>query len=263
MPQTKSLEDFMKRLLLGVAVAGALVGSSAALAQDYRLGDTPFTFRVAPATPEWNLNAADGQCRVRVFVDDKAQIQLRGDQIIVLTQSGRRSFDQGSVCTQPLPFHRVENFRVSLEQGRGRVSDVNSPNRRNNFTGAITVEDPQSGGDNYELVVAWSNPEGDRAPVAKNDPYPYFDEVRACQDRVRVDFFARQRERENEDAYIEFTGTPVRDEIADNRERIRGDAWVRVRDRSRAIGYECVLNDRTNRVLTTSFEFRPRRYSER
>lgn len=254
----------MNKHLLKLAVAGALFGSAAAMAQDYRIGDTPFTFRIGPSTPDWTLNVADGQCRLRVFVDDRAQINLRGDQIIVQTTSGRRSFDQGSVCTQPLPFHRVEDFRVTLEQGRGRVSDVNRPNRRNNFTGSVTVEDPQNGGDNYELVVAWRNAEGG-APVALNDPYPYFDEVRACQDRVRSDFIARlrERDRDTDDAYIEFMGVPVRDEVGANRERIRGDAWVRARERSRQITYECVLNERTNRVLTTNFEFRPGRYSQR
>ena len=253
----------MNATLIKLAVAGALFGSAAAMAQDYRLGDRPYTFRVGPSAPEWSVNASEAQCRLRIFVDDKAQVQLRGDQIVVQTQSGRRSYDQGSVCSQPLPFHRVEDFRVSVEKGRGRVADVNSPNRRNNFTGAITIEDEQRGGDNYELVVAWRNPDGDRVPFAANDPYPYYDEVRACQDRVRSDFLARQRDRDNEDAYIEFTGTAARDEAGVNRERIRGDAWVRVRDRSRPITYECILNDRTNRVLTTTFEFRGQRYSAR
>jgi hypothetical protein len=251
----------MSKTLIKLAVAGALLGSAAAMAQDYRLGDSPFTFRVGPSAPEWSLNAPEATCRLRVFVDDKAQVQLRGDQIIVQTRSGRRSFDQGSVCTQPLPFRGVEDFRVSLEQGRGKVTDVNSPNRRNNFTGAVTIEDPQNGGDNYELVVAWRNPDGAGTPVASNDPYPYYDVVRACQDRVRSDLIARQRD--NDDPYIEFTGMPVREEVAANRERIRGDAWVRVRASTRPITYECVLNDRTNRVLTTSFEFRPGRYSSR
>ena len=81
----------MNSLAIRFAVAGALLGSAAAMAQDYRLGDTPFTFRVAPSAPEWSLNAPEAQCRLRVFVDDKAQVQLRGDQVIVQTRSGRRA----------------------------------------------------------------------------------------------------------------------------------------------------------------------------
>jgi len=244
----------MKKTLIPLAVAGALL-SAGAMAQDYRIGDTPFTFRVGPSAPDWNLAADEGQCRLRIWVDDRAQIRLRGDQILVDTRSGRRSFDQGSVCNQPLPFHRVDNFRVTMENGRGRVTDVNSPTRRNNFTGAVTIEDPQNGGDNYELVVAWRNPDADRAPVASNDPYPYFDETRACQDRVRRDFLAKN---DDGDAYLEFTGPAQREEAGPNRERIRGDAWARNRSESRRMSYECLLNDRTNRVLSSSYEMRGR-----
>jgi hypothetical protein len=43
-------------------------------------------------------------------------VDARGEQIVVRTQSGRRSFDQGSVCNQPLPLHRVEDFRVTAER---------------------------------------------------------------------------------------------------------------------------------------------------
>jgi hypothetical protein len=250
----------MQKTLIKLAVAGALFGSAAAMAQDYRLGDSPRTYRIGPTASEWNLAANEGQCRLRVWVDDRAQVQLRGDQVIVNTRSGKRSYDRGSVCTQPLPFHSVDDFRVTMEQGRGRVTDVNSPNRRNNFTGAVTIEDPQSGGDNYELVVAWTNPEGRPAiaPQASSDPYPYFDETRACQDRVRRDFLARN---DDADAYLEFTGVAQRDEAGPNRERIRGDAWARNRSESRPMTYECVLNDRTNRVLSSSYEMRARRYS--
>ena len=242
----------MKRTLIPLAVAAALTAGGAALAQE-------FTYRIGPAQPEWNLAANEGQCRLRIWVDNQAQVKLRGDQIMVETKSGRRSFDQGSVCTQPLPFHRVEDFRVSVENGRGRVIDVNSPTRRNNFTGAVTVEDAPNGGDSYELVVAWRNPEGDRGPVALNDPYPYFDETRACQDRVRRDFLARN---DDGDAYIEFTGVAARDDAGANRERIRGTGWARNRTESRGMTYECLLNDRTNRVISASYEFRGRsRYS--
>jgi hypothetical protein len=189
-------------------------------------------------------------------VDDRAVVQLRGDQIIVTTNSGKRSFDQGSVCTQPLPFNRVENFIVKADIGRGTVMDVREPSRRNNFTGAVTVVDPQNGADSYELVMAWHNPESKlSSPVVANDPYPWFDETRACQDRVRGEFFARNRDG---DAYLEFTGVPAREDAGANRERIVGDAYARNRTESRSLTYECVLNDTTNRVLSSSYELRGR-----
>jgi hypothetical protein len=240
----------MKRKLIAAAVAGAvtLAGSLAANAQD------DYVFRPGRA-PDWNVNAPDGTCRLRVWVDDRADVQLRGDQIVVNTRSGKRSFDQGSVCTQPLPFGRVEDFRVTAENARGRVTEVRPPLRRNNFTGSISIEDPQNGGDTYDLLVSWHNADRPPEPIATTDPYPYFDETRACQDRVRRDFLANNEG----DAYLEFTGMSDREELGGSRERIRGEAWARNRSESRPMTYECVLNDRTNRVLSSSYEMRGRR----
>ena len=236
--------------VLAAALAAALPAAAQTRYDDY-------SFRVGRA-PEWNLAAADGVCRLRIWVDDAAQVQMRGDQIIVRTDSGKRSFDQGSICNQPLPFHRVDDFRVTAEKGRGHVLDVNPPLRRNNFTGTLRIEDPQRGGDTYEIVVAWRNAEGPGAvvpPVASNDPYPYYDETRACQDRVRSDFLTRNRDG---DAYLEFTGVPARDDLGANRERIRGEAYARNRLETRMLSYECVLNDRTNRVVSAEYELRAR-----
>ena len=248
----------MNGKLIPALVAGVLgLGSAGVFAQPRYPED--FSFRVGRA-PEWNLAAPDGQCRLRVWVDDKAQVQMRGDQIVVRTETGHRSYDQGSICNQPLPFHHVDEFRVTAQRARGSIHDVTPPSRRNNFTGMINIDDPQSGGEVYELVVAWRNPAAVPAvPLASNDPYPYFDETRACQDRVRGEFLARNRDG---DAYLEFTGMPLRDEVGPNRERIRGDAWARNRIESRPLTYECVLNERTNRVVTSSYEVRARgRYS--
>ncbi|HET7730125.1 MAG TPA: hypothetical protein VFK48_08845 [Usitatibacter sp.] len=246
----------MRTRWITLLVAGALgaAGSATVLAQAPRYSDD-FSFRVGRA-PDWNLSAADGVCRLRIWVDDRAQVQLRGDQIVVRTDSGRRSYDQGSVCNQPLPFGRVEDFRVTAERARGSVFDVSPPNRRNNFTGTVRIDDPQNGGEVYDLVVAWRNADGPPpAPIAANEPFPYFDETRACQDRVRGDFLARNREG---DAYIEFHSVPVRDDVGPNRERIRGEAYARSRFESRPLTYECVLNERNNRVLSSSYEVLPR-----
>lgn len=248
----------MKRNWINAAAIGALaIGSTAAIAQPARYLDE-YSVRIARA-PDWNLEAADGVCRLRLNVDDRAKVQLRGDQIVVRTQTGRRSFDEGSVCNQPLPFHRVEDFRVTTERGRGAVLDVSPPMRRNNFTAELTIHDPQNDSGTYDVVVAWRNPERRVAPLAAADPFPYFDETRACQDRVRADFVRRN---DDGDAYLEFTTVPLREDVGPNRERIRGEAWARNRLESRPVTYECVLNERTNRVVTSTYEVRARnRYS--
>jgi hypothetical protein len=75
---------------------------------------------------------------------------------------------------------------------------------------------------------------------------------------VRREFLSKN----DGDAYLEFTGMSDREDLGANRERIRGEAWARNRAESRGITYECILNDRTNRVLSASYELRGRgRYS--
>jgi hypothetical protein len=246
-----------KPVALAIVAALALGGSVAVRAQERVYpADHDFTYRLGRAA-DWNVNAAEGMCRLRVWVDDRAHISLRGDQIIVNTDSGKRSFDQGSVCTQPLPFHSVDDFHITVAQGRGAVADVHEPARSNNYTGEVTVVDPDNGGDSYELVMAWRNPGTavTTAPLALNDPFPQFDETRACQDRVRGEFVRRNRD---DDGYVEFTAVPSREVYGTDRERIHGEAWARSRAESRPIHYECVVNDRTNRVVSASYEVRGR-----
>jgi hypothetical protein len=248
----------MKRKILGAAIAGAvaLCGSLAAPAQEFRYDDQ-YVYRLGRAS-DWNINAETGSCHLRISVDDRASVQLRGDQIIVNTRTGRRSFDEGSVCTQPLPFHRVEDFRIVANEARGRIVDVRTPDRRNNFTGGMVIEDPQPGAATYDLVVSWRNVERPGTPLVSNDPFPYFDETRACQERVRSEFLTRNEG----DAYLEFTGATDREDAGANRERIRGRAFARNRNESRMLTYECVLNERNNRVLSATYDLRgPARYS--
>lgn len=236
-----------KHIAAAVAAALGLTGALAVNAQEN------YTYRLARA-PDWNIAAATGSCHLRVWVDDRAQVQLRGDEIIVNTKSGRRSYDQGSSCTQPLPFHAVDNFHVAAANGRGEVVEVRDPDRHNDFTGTLTIVDPQRGGDSYDVVVSWNNPAGAPSVVAMapDNPYPVYDETRACQDRVRRDFLSHN----DVDAYLEFTEYAHRDDVGGSRERITGRGWARNRDDSRPITYECVMNMRSNRVQSASYDVR-------
>lgn len=206
---------------------------------------------------DWNPAADEGRCQLRVWVDDTARIRLRGDDIWIETQRGERAYDQGSFCNQPLPFHGVQDFRVTAERGRGRIEDVNAPNRRNNFTGTLKVEDPQNGGSLHVINIAWRNPEGAYSgrrygdDYVSNDRYPWFDEVRACQDQVRTEFLRRY----TGDAYLEFVGVPEREDLGPGRDRVRGEAYARNRYITRQMNYECVVNDRTNTVENISYRF--------
>ncbi len=252
----------MHAKLIRIAVAAALASGAAlaANAEDrvYRFdsGDAHLVARAA----DWNLAAADGMCRLRIWVDDRARIKLHGDRIIVETDSGKRSFDEGSVCTQPLPLHAVENFHVVVEHGRGTVMEVRDPNRGNGYTGGVTVVDPENGGETYRLVMAWRNPGvvvgSAPAPLPPNE-YTAFDETRACQDKVRAEFLQRNREG---DAYVDFSGVPMQDEFGVDRVRLRGEGWAKNHIETRPLSYQCRLDERTQRVVSATYDLagRPR-----
>ena len=255
---------------LAPLVAAALaVAAGTASAQAFREEQQ---VRIARAD-RWEPGAPDGFCRMRVYVDGNARVELHGDQVIVRTRSGRRSYDTGTRCNQPLPAATVTDFRVTTESGRGAVTDVVAPAPDNGFTAGMTVNDPRGGGDTYEMLVAWHNPEPIAPPVAVAQApmsvavvpapppaiavaeAPPFNEERACQDRIRRDFLGRN----DETAYLEFTTQPSHSDTGPVRERIRGEAWARNRNESRPMTYECLVNHITDRVLASSYELGPRR----
>ena len=247
----------MQTKTLATLVAGALaIAAGTASAQTYR---DEQAVRIAHAD-RWQPGAPDGFCRLRVHVDDNARVELHEDQVIVRTGSGRRAYDAGSSCNQPLPMHPVRDFRVTSESGRGNVRDVVAPARDNGFTAGITIDDPRGGGDIYELLVAWRNPASLPAPPLATLPPPVppvalaerapYDDTRACHDRVRQDFLARN----DATADLEFTSPPSRYEAGPVRERIRGEAWARNANESRPMTYECLVDPRGNTVVAASYE---------
>lgn len=277
----------MKRNWIPMAVAAALAaGALAAHAEDrvYRI-DNDSAHRIARA-PGWDVAAVDGMCRLHIWVDDSARVRLHGDRIEVVTNSGKRSYDEGSACTQPLPAHAVDNFHVVIERGRGTVMEARAPEHRNGYTGSVTIVDPQDGGDSYDLVMAWRNPGvvvgeatapdvvvGNTPPpdvVVPNTPppdivVPYhapviasngtFDEVRACQDRVRARFLDRNATGE---AYVDFDSAPEREYIGSaTRNRIEGSALARNRSETRRIRYRCTVDYGDQRVLSAEYRVLP------
>jgi hypothetical protein len=129
-------------------IAAALLFSSVGFAQ------IEIQFRVRQQ-PGWNPQAAEGRCEVRVWVDHQAELRIRGDGVFVRTVEGSRSYDEGSACSQPLPFHPVRDFKVRQISGRNRVNLVQEPSRMNNYTATFAINDDQGGGDHYAFEVTW------------------------------------------------------------------------------------------------------------
>jgi len=215
--------------------------------------------------PGWDLKQREGRCQIRLWVDDRAEVRLRGDRIWVTALQGAKGRDEGSACSQALPFNAVRDFQIRQLAGRTHVAVAQDPSRANNYTAMFSVEDRQGGGDNYEFEVTW------RADIdVANAPAPFFDDVRACQDTVRQRFTAQN----GRGSYIDFDsfadrqgaspdrsqgqghgrGQGWRDQGRDQ-ERIQGRGTAKSRSETRQISYSCVIDTQRNLVQSGVYNY--------
>ena len=117
-----------------IVAAAILVTSSAAFGQV----ETQMRVRQLPG---WDARAREGRCEIRVWVDNRAEVRMRGDAIFVRTVEGSKGRDEGSECSQPLPYNSVRGFQIRQTAGRSRVTLAQEPSRMNNFTAMIAIED--------------------------------------------------------------------------------------------------------------------------
>jgi len=93
----------------------------------------------------------------------------------------------------------------------------------------------------------------ERGPDYRDDRGGWFDEEAACQSQVRAEIMQRNRGRID----VDFRPRVRKEDLGMGRERIRGAGDVSRRgDESARFGYECIVNDRRNRVVTATYELR-------
>lgn len=230
-------------------------------------GQTETQMRVRQL-PGWDARAREGRCEIRVWVDNRAEVRMRGDGIFVRTVEGSKSRDDGSQCSQPLPYNSVREFQIRQTAGRSRIALAQEPSRMNNFTAMIAIEDSQGGGDTYAFEVSWhADTDVAAAPAA------FFDDVRACQDAVRQRFTSQN----GRGSYIDFQ--PFADRLVDGQDRsgdrdrerrparnqsrtgmqgqesIQGRGSARSPNESRELTYACTVDVRRSQVLTGSYNY--------
>lgn len=260
--------------LLLAACALALPGVAAAQAQN-------FAVRFVPIQSAPPANPAENRCQVRIWVDDVATVYFRNELVGITTQSGRPARDEGTACSGPLPNGPVSSFRLLSANRPGSVTNVISPARNNDFTGAVTLQDPRHGGSIYEFEVAWVDARaedarrfayatpwrgerGDRDRGDRdrrdgpgrgpgNDSYDNGQEDAACQRTVVEAIRARNNDR---NINVEFRANVTREEMGGPRVKIRGNARANSRYDSSRMVYECVLNERNNRIISSAYEVR-------
>ena len=90
----------------------------------------------------------------RGTVDDVIQIKIRNRNARVQQVSGKSTYDDDFSFNGRAP-REGGNARVNKRDGRGRVFIVQQPNRRNNFTTIVQIDDSKGGADRYRFNVYW------------------------------------------------------------------------------------------------------------
>lgn len=102
-----------------------------------------------------NANAQrSGSMEWRGTVDDSIQIVIRNRNARIRHMSGRFIDDARFSFNGAAP-RRDVNVRVDKRDGRGSIFIVQRPNRRNNYTTIVQINDPKGGTDRYRFNLYW------------------------------------------------------------------------------------------------------------
>jgi hypothetical protein len=197
----------------------------------------------------WNPDAMQGRCRLLLWVDQRADVRIRGWDIWVRTMQGAPSRDEGSECNQPMPAS-VRDFQIRTVKGRGKVWVSQLPNPQNRYQAVVSIDDHQGGAASYVVDVSWVRggpPPGPPMPP----PGGNFDGIRSCQDRVTAEFYKRNRGQ----VTIKFQGPPNQNNIGGNRTNVQGRAVGRSQYESRDMTYTCVVNYGRRQVESANYNY--------
>jgi hypothetical protein len=97
-------------------------------------------------------SADRGKCTVEVFVDDVAQVEIRGGTATVRNISGQPAQLRRFECTSTLPAN-PPNFRFQGIDGRGRQTLIRDP--RNGGVAIVQIEDKDGGSEGYTFDLLW------------------------------------------------------------------------------------------------------------
>ncbi len=101
-----------------------------------------------------NRGDRNGEMTWRGTVDDVIQIRINNRNARTRHIRGRAYNDARYNFDGRMPRDNV-NVRVDKKDGRGRVFIVQQPDRRNNYTTIVQIEDPKGGADRYRFELRW------------------------------------------------------------------------------------------------------------
>ncbi len=169
----------------------------------------------------WQPNASEGRCDIRVRVDGEAEFWLRGESLIIRTLNGDPATNIDSECTTPLP-RNVEDVRFKGIDGRGDVRLLEEPSARNRWMAVVRVRDTKSGPEEYHYRLEWGR--GSSFGGGGGGGRPGGGSNRDSGDNARMR--TRDLRREIEQAYQEVTNRRATNDIVDDYiDRVRMDRW--------------------------------------
>jgi hypothetical protein len=87
-------------------------------------------------------------------VDDYVELNIQGTQVSSRERGGSQTLNERVSFSNPLPRADVMVL-VNKRNGRGRVSVVQQPNRSNNYTAIVKIDDEKGGADDYVIEMEW------------------------------------------------------------------------------------------------------------
>lgn len=140
-----------QQILSALAVCAIPVGM-ALVAASPAMANTSFTVK---AMTRGDVPSGQGQCDIRVRVDNEIELALRGNQVQTRTLSGSDTRDEGSECSAPLPVGTINNFRWEKRDGRGNIDLLEEPSSRNSMRAIFRVRDSEGGAGRYHIRIKW------------------------------------------------------------------------------------------------------------
>ncbi len=98
-------------------------------------------------------NSDHGKCTIEVVVDGAADVEVRGENAVIRTLSGRPAQFRRFECSAIMP-PNPRDFRFSGVDGRGRQTLIRDP--RNGGAAVVRIEDAKGGAEGYTFDLTWS-----------------------------------------------------------------------------------------------------------
>lgn len=217
-----------------------------------RYVDDGQTFQVR-RTNDYSENRRDGRCRVRVRIDDEADVELRGDTIRIHVIKGGPGRDEGTECNAPLPTSgNITNFRFRGIDGRGTPRLVQEPAARNYYVAVVNVQDPRGGDEGYTFDLSWTwdggGGSGGGGGFFPGGPSDQDAAERACLAELRNRVGREQR------AGVQSLFDTRLERGRGGRDILRGSMNILRNQRTETATFECTLSSRENRVENVTYD---------